>query len=177
MHIRCMHCGTHLWLQRRLLLALLACAPLGACKQSERPVSRELGPLQAEALVAHPALLRVTPPAPPASAPWASSLAVLAEGLASVDWMTRLTATSAIACIPGGQALAWLEQRLADVEEDVRAEAIAGLARRPSPKARALLASVQDDDTEQLSLRVLAAGALARPINPCNRGVNDDAQR
>ena len=94
-------------------------------------------------------------------------MVVLGDGLASEDWMTRLTATAALGCISGAEALSWLEHRLADVEEDVRATAIDSLAQREEPRALALLASVQNDTKEELSLRVLAAAALARPINPC----------
>ncbi len=92
---------------------------------------------------------------------------VIHAGLASSDWMVRLATTEALGCFPSSAATTWLERRLADVEPDVRAAAITSLSYRPDARARSLLLSVQNDSTEELSLRVLAATAVTHPINPC----------
>lgn len=107
-------------------------------------------------------------PAPaPASRATATTSTIIKGGLASANWMVRLTATSSLGCLPGSQALTWLERQLADVEPDVRAAAIESLRFRTEARALSLLVSVQDDDKEDLSLRVLAAAAVSRPITPC----------
>ncbi len=95
------------------------------------------------------------------------SLAVLEAAFASPDWMVRLSATQALRCVEHAAVVPWLEKRLADVEVDVRSAAVQSLHGRSQPHATALLRSVQNDTTEELSLRVLAATALIRPTTPC----------
>tara|TARA_R110002073_G_scaffold164180_1_gene320348 strand:- start:2565 stop:2813 length:249 start_codon:yes stop_codon:yes gene_type:complete len=79
--------------------------------------------------------------------------------------MTRLSAIEALDPVPDNLALPWLEQRLADVEPDVRAAAVSALGRREAPRALVLLLSVQNDASEELSIRVAAASAALR-TNP-----------
>jgi len=97
----------------------------------------------------------------------AAAQQVFVEALTASDWMTRLAATQALGLLPGPQPLLWLEQRLADVEPDVRAAAVTQLALRCESRARALLLSVQDDESEELAIRVAAASGATHPRNPC----------
>lgn len=155
-----------------VLLLLVCLFAIGACDEGRSTYEaagsgskpQHVRPATASALMRPPP---TTTSSPTAVAPSPETMAVLGAGLSSEDWMTRSLATSVLGCIPGSQSLLWLEQRLADVEEDVRAEAITGLAHRANLRARALLVSVQNDTEEQLSLRVLAASALARPTQTC----------
>ena len=57
---------------------------------------------------------------------------------------------------------AFVEKALGDPEPDVRTAAVDALAQVPGPRARALLDSVVNDESEELSIRVVAAGALVR---------------
>mgnify|MGYP003631394488 CR=1 FL=1 len=90
---------------------------------------------------------------------------LFSTALAHPDWMTRLSAIEALDPVPDNLALPWLEQRLADVEPDVRAAAVSALGRREAPRALVLLLSVQNDASEELSIRVAAASAALR-TNP-----------
>jgi HEAT repeat protein len=147
------------------LLALFTCLALIHCDASAQPTSSaRLAPVHAP-LPIIPAASQPLPTSQPDVA--AATLAVLKMGLESSDWMVRLSATQALHSIVHPTALPWLEARLGDVEADVRAAAVLVLASRTEQHAAALLRSVQDDTTEDLSIRVLAASALAASANPC----------
>ena len=97
-----------------------------------------------------------------------ATLSVLKAGLDDKDYGTRLVATEALGCVSAPEALGWLERQLGDPEEDVRAAAILSLAQRRTQTAQRLLRSVQNDEKEQLALRVLAAAALVSPAMRCD---------
>ncbi len=144
-----------------LSLALAACGDAEATDVSSAPRPERLAPLP-------PLRPVVVPSTPRASASLsAEGVAVLEAALASPDWMVRLTATQALLCLPHPSVVSWLEQRLGDVEPDVRAAAVHSLGGQTTPYSKTLLRSVQNDTTEELSIRVLATSALARPLNPC----------
>lgn len=162
--MQCTHTAT-------LALLLCACdfAAASESRHGARPSSEEhpaptpilvpsvVSPRRSERAAARPAQPKVSE----------ATTSVMRAGLASSDWMVRLATTEALGCFPSGAATTWLERQLADVEPDVRAAAITSLSYRPDARARSLLLSVQNDSTEELSLRVLAATAVTRPINPC----------
>ena len=162
--------NVHIVLMGRLILVvlLLAAGAVASCSSKETVAAKPIPPT-AKSASALPFLVGQKKKAPRKRIARLNenSLAVLDKGLGSKDWMVRLIATNALTCLPSSVALVRLEARLADVEPDVRAAAIQGLSSFRNQRAGALILSVQDDSTEELQLRVLAASATSRTFNNC----------
>jgi HEAT repeat protein len=88
------------------------------------------------------------------------SWAVLRRALQSRDYAVRLLAVQALGSVRSVDVTSWLEHCLSDPEHDVRVAAVDALDRLHSRRGLLLLRSVRDDESEELDIRALAAGAL-----------------
>lgn len=151
-----MHRGTALWM---FLASLSACDRVAPAARS----SDTAAPVAETPRAPAPPVRQARAPGGGATRPVDTrSLAVLKEALDSKDYATRLIAVEAMGQAKLDTFVPSLEHTLGDPEHDVRMAAVEALEACGSPRANAILATVRDDTTEALDIRVVAAGALLR---------------
>ena len=152
----CLSCG---------FFVFLSCANADELKRADRPLEQKPGIVSVPRTATRPPKRSHVSRVATALAP--ETKAVLVQALVDKDWLVRLTATLTLSRFPRNEALRHLEQRLGDPEPEIRAAAIEQLGVVASPRAVALLRSVQNDESEELSIRTLAAAAMITPANHC----------